>query len=445
MLSNSRRQTWQANLAGKFGSILLCILRDVKPSAKANMTNTPTDALLHIQQEWFAALVSDACTKLQQGGTVIGIRASLDKQNVEREVAFDVLAIAEGILYGERSNKFLDTDWWTTRFIAEQATHSLIARHHAQRFRLAANVVEICTGSANDTRALYSAVNQVTSIESDDLLFAIASRNLSKYAAGVRCLHADAMHLTSEFYSQFDAMWCDPARRDLQDRKGTKPELYSPPLSWLMGLPIKGTVGIKISPAVNMEEVYSWQTMHEHGWRREWIGFDGECKEQILWKNVAIADNTVTLVDSAFEWQPQNNRATISCIEASECAGMILVEPHNAVIRSGILAEIYSKLSVQLLDSRVAYGISSATVQLPYDAMFQQFRILEIMPFSLKALQKKITELRWNSRTEIKKRAFAEQPEEIRKRLCFCDSDLFGTVVLTRIGSAPYMLLCTRV
>lgn len=345
-----------------------------------------------------------------------------------------LLDIVAGHQLNQRQQK-LPTDWLSTPHLLEQATAMLIAEHHATRFDGCHTVLEVCTGTASDTMSLARHVEFVQSFEADAMAAALATVNLRRSTiSNVVVSHTDILNANIDYHN-YDAMWADPARRTEERRLSTVTSHYRPPLEYLMNLPVRDIMGIKISPAVTVD--------CPKGWVREWIGYGKECKEQVLWRNSSVAEGCVSLVDKQLSWAPDlgisNYTEVVSWDDISK--GFFLYDPHAALVRSGFLAAFYREQDINVLDTRIAYGISAHLIEHPF---LQTFVIQEIHPFSIKVLRRRITELQWNSRTEIKKRGVAQLPEDIRKQLRFCESDIWGTVVLTRVGDKPFMFLCSR-
>jgi hypothetical protein len=71
----------------------------------------------------------------------------------------------------------------------------------------------------------------------------------------------------------------------------------------------------------------------------------------------------------------------------------------------------------------------------------QAYRVDEVLPFSLKRLRA-VLRSRQVGRVEIKKRGSALDVEQLRRDLRL-SGDNAATVVLTRVGGRPIVLLCT--
>lgn len=349
------------------------------------------------------------------------------------------LTLAEGTLQAEKLLK-ARPNWLYTRALTEQATAPKISQHHAAAFKNCQHVLEICTGAGSDTAEIAKVAQKVTTIEADAFTAEIAGHNfLKENLQNIEVKNGFAEEvLLKEDCTKFDGLWADPARRESGTRFKNSAD-YLPSLDFIMNLPINGIFGIKISPGVNVEL--------PNGWTREWIGFKDECREQILWKNSDRCDGIVTLFEPDFSWQPSFKTDSAEILLKDFSAGFLkekfIVEPHAALIRSGFLSSFFKENEIQLLDEKIAYGIS---FKKPEDSpLLKSFEILDVIDFSMKRLQKAISELGWNKRTEIKKRGLDTTSEDIFKKLKFADSGESGVVIIARVGDEHTAFLCRRV
>jgi SAM-dependent methyltransferase len=325
-----------------------------------------------------------------------------------------------------------------TRQSVEQATSPAIAHHHASRFAGCRFVLEICTGAGFDTAALAARAERVLSIEADPEVAAMARHNIAVQNINnveVVCGRAEEIIPTLDI-RDVDALWADPSRR-IDGQRADEPELYAPPLSFVVGLAEERRCGIKIAPAATPEP--------HAGAAHEWIGYGSECREQILWFNAPVIDNTVSLVDQKAIFLPVadvSREEIVSRRSPGELSGLYLVEPHNALVRSGVLHSLYAEDCIELLDPHIAYGIS---ILPPSPSPFYtRFHILEAFPWNEKLLKTRLRERGWSNGTEIKKRGFPQLPEQVRAKLKLPSKGTSGVVILTRVGEGHLVLLAER-
>ncbi len=370
------------------------------------------------------------------------------------DMASDALEIA---LCRQKASVFGE---WTrgglfTRQSLEQATSPVIAKHHAERFRGCSHVLEICSGAGFDTAALAQAAERVTTIEADERLAEMARHNLSQQGitnVEVECGFAEEVCKRLDM-NAFDGLWSDPSRRDMNGRRIQSPDEYAPSLRWLQSIEIQGVGGVKIAPGVNCE------AHHLAGdWQREWVGFENECREQVLWRGLekgVLRDGTATLCssDGKFnQWKPPEkfsanlsaNLSTAALWNGDETllAGKFLLEPHGALIRTGHLATFFAEQEWMLFDEQIAYGIAvDKPSQSPW---YRRFEIIEALPFHYGRLKERLLAYGWGNGTEIKKRGFPEMPEEVRKKLKLPSGGEAGVVVCTRKGNRHWAILARR-
>ena len=230
--------------------------------------------------------------------------------------------------------------------------------------------------------------------------------------------------------TSFDGLWSDPSRRTASGQRIYTPEDYAPALRWLQDLKVRGLKGIKIAPAVNCEAHHLLG-----GWQREWIGYDTECREQVLWQGFDdFFDGSATLLLSSgakFLWEPPPHARSVQVWngDAALLSGKFLLEPHGALIRTGHLATYFAERDCMLLDEQIAYGI--APQKPPQSPLYQAFEILEALPFHYARLRERIQSYQWGNQIEIKKRGFPETPEEIRKKLKLPSVGKAGVLIAT--------------
>ncbi|MBN9399494.1 MAG: hypothetical protein J0I17_04880 ['Candidatus Kapabacteria' thiocyanatum] len=332
--------------------------------------------------------------------------------------------------------------WFFTSTGAEQATHPLIAAHHAARFADCRHVVEVCTGAGIDARALAAVVPHVTTFEADPTLAALAEGNMRR--AGIGNVDVVAQAVPSEVFTnawrQADGLWADPSRRDEQGRRTRSAVHHDPPLGLLTTLPVDGgefVIGIKLGPG---DEVDSQITS---GFMDEYIGLGHEARERILWKGTGITRRCVTLVDKGLTWVSPPEPGLPA--ERPPEVGDIIVEPHAALIASGDVGSWFVEQGLDVIDRRIAYGLGRMHV--PASPWMQSFIVIDIEEgIDVKRMRRKVRELDWNSGTEIKKRGVSMDPMEVHHALGFpSSSSSAGVIVMTRADSVRYTLYAIRV
>ncbi|MCO6466011.1 MAG: hypothetical protein J5I53_05270 [Bradyrhizobiaceae bacterium] len=376
------------------------------------------------------------------------------------EVSQGVMDILWGTLRAERLGKRRG-EWLFTSRTAEQSTHPRIAEYHAQQLAVHAQqhsvhgevqryLVEIGTGSAADAAALCRHGFHVTSFEVDVVTALVAEANLKRQGLAVKVVNQEW-----NGYGQGTVgnVWADPARRTDAGRRIRSSKDYLPPLEQIVGVPstFYGVIGIKVGPADEIDLRTSTMPVS-----REFIGFRNECREQVLWigreivprtsATIIDVDGIHTLTGSASTTPAMDNHVhgTSARIPSS---GMYLIEPHPAVIAAGLVDDVFVAARADAIDQHIAYGIANGKP--PSSVFYERFAILEVHEgVRVKTLRDRLRLLGWSNATEIKKRGWPADPQELRKKLDLeaAGADIpFGVVIIARVGERHLTLLCERV
>ena len=320
--------------------------------------------------------------------------------------------------------------------LLQQATRQSIANYRAQFFAGRKHVLEIGTGAGSDTAALAQVVEHVTTIEGDPVAAELAKRNLALQGiTNVTFVVGDAQEVIKTLPKNFDALFADPMRRSRTGERMKSGEDYSPPLSFLLALEVGTLRAIKISPGLFVEPC-------PEGWTRQFVGFGEECLEQTLWFGSPIVDSSIAVTDRNALWAPPEREPLARLTDTLEG---YLVEAHAALNRSQKLEAFFAEHDIQLFEHGVAYGIS--TTQPKRSDLFTSFRIIENLPYSKKKLKVVLDRLGWSNRTELKKRSFSGDIEQIRAELDLpkhTHTSPFGVVFFFRYHGKPWALVAER-
>ncbi|WP_329365741.1 class I SAM-dependent methyltransferase [Streptomyces sp. NBC_00669] len=308
----------------------------------------------------------------------------------------------------------------------EQATRASVAAHRAERFRALGvrRLADLCGGIGGDAVALARAGIEVLAVDRDPLTCAVARANADGLGLAdrieVRC--ADVAEVDTAGY---DAVFVDPARRSGRGRT-FDPEAYSPPLSW--ALAAARTVphaAVKVAPGIPHEAV-------PQDAEAEWVSDRGEVKEAALWFGTAPGTVRATLLPGGADLAARG----LPPDPPVRPVGRYLYEPDGAVIRAHLVALVADEVGGGLIDPTIAYVTGDAPHPTPYAAAYE---IRDALPFGLKRLKALLRE-REVGRLTVKKRGFAMEPEELRRRVR-PRGPHEATVFLTRMAGAPAMLV----
>ncbi len=310
----------------------------------------------------------------------------------------------------------------------EQATRLQVAALHAERFKLAGykNIADLGCGIGADSLAFASLGLSVTAIEQDAQTAALASFNLAPFpSAEVKVSDAESFDL-----SGFDAVWLDPARRDL-GRKAAKhitlsPADFSPDLEWCFG--IQKPKGIKLGPAFPLE-------MIPNNVEAQWVSHQGDLVELTLWfegLNQRIGRSAMMLRDGKrylFEGEGVNRFAT-------EALKQYVYEPDYSLIRSQLLGDFANQQELTGISDGIAYLSSDQLNDSPW---LKAYQVIEVVPLDESTIRK-VLATRGIGKLEIKKRGVDITPEELRPKLKL-KGEGAATLILTKVDDARRALI----
>lgn len=342
----------------------------------------------------------------------------------------------------------------------QQSTRLPVAAQHARRFREAGltHIADLGCGLGADSLAFASIGLQVTAVEADETTAAAAHMNLRPFP------EAQVLHTTAERFAgeqelpEGTGIWLDPARRDERSRIWD-PEEFSPPLSFVTQLAASGVaLGVKLGPGIPHDLIPA-------DCEAEWVSVDGDLVEVVLWFNALARRETggslirraATVLTTQSGTQNDAGLPGVTATELTSSTDFgeglelppagrdgldgVLWEPDAAVIRAGLVAELCQQFGGHMLDEHIAYFCVSPTPEPINTPLARGYRVLEVMPFSVKRLKQWCTENQITS-VEIKKRGVDVVPEQLRQQILPKKSKgkprqvgNHATLVVTRFGS----------
>lgn len=318
----------------------------------------------------------------------------------------------------------------------EQASRLAVAAIHAGRFRDAKvqSVADLGCGIGAESLAFASLDLTVHSFEIDEVTAAVATYNLAPFDNVV----VEQADVTKLDLSKFDALFFDPARRELtgaaraQALRKFDPSTYSPTFDFVLSAAATKPTGVKLGPGHPHEAI-------PEDCEAQWVSVGGDLVELGLWfgslarpgiKRAAllitadgkheITSDSTTRLDA-----PLGNVATY------------VYEPDNAVIRSHLIGQLAQQLGAHLFSAEIAYLTSDAQLHSPW---IKGYRVLDNLTFDRKKLKAYLRE-REIGILEIKKRGSDITPEELRKELTPKGKGA-ATLIVTRVGDAHRVLVC---
>ncbi len=316
----------------------------------------------------------------------------------------------------------------------EQASRLQAAALHAGRFRGAGikQVADLGCGLGAESMAMGAIDLDVRAFEIDEVTAALAVFNLGAFE-NVEVEQAD---ITTLDLSQFEALFFDPSRREL-DGKGERatrkfdPAQFSPNFNWVLEQARTKPTGIKLGPGHPHEAI-------AQDAEAQWLSIDGDLVELALWfgevKRPKVA-RAATVVNSTGRHEIVSETFESEPAEVSQLKQFIY-EPDNAIVRSHLIADLANEVGATLISREIAYLTSDEQINSP---MMRGFRVLDEMAFDRKKLKAYLRERNIGT-LEIKKRGVDVVPEQLRKELSL-KGEIAATLILTRIGDDHRALL----
>ncbi len=345
-----------------------------------------------------------------------------------------------------------------TRDGLEQATRRSVADHratslHTRSDRRVRTVADLCCGLGGDLVALARAGFAVTGVDRDPVAVAAARANLA--ALGLAG-SVETGEVTGVDRSRFDAVVADPARRSGRGRE-VDPASFSPDWAWvreLLGGPGRRAC-VTTTPALP-------HRMVPGGCEAEWVGDGGEVVEAALWSGAlataGVRRRATLLPGPSGVGSPPPGRPALTVTDAElpdrlppvrdPRPGDVLVEPHGAVVRAGLVGVVADRLSGALPATGIAYVLTanpSAAALSPVEGLGAAFTVTEVLPMRDRPVRTRLAEL-GVGRLEILKRGVDVRPEAMRLRLIGARpaGTASATLMLTRTASGAAALLVSR-
>lgn len=345
-------------------------------------------------------------------------------------------ALETTVLRQRARAKFSRADaMYFTREALEQASGEVVARHRAARYADAQNLIfDICCGIGGDALGLATAGLRVSGIDRDPLRVAMAEANAQVYGVADRTTFRVGDALRFDLVDNA-LLFFDPARRR-DTRSGRRrvfdASAYEPPLSLIEGWFDRAQgFGVKVAPGITYAALpYACEV--------EIVSVAGEVKEACLWfGSLRQHERTATLLDR------EGRASTLHWFRtppiAVEPPHGWLYEPDGAVIRAHLVEQLATQIGAAKIDDEIAFLCSDTYTATPFA---RAWRIVEVLPWSLKRLRDRLREREVGS-VVIKKRGSPVDPQELEQQLRLDRAQPNAIiVVLTRVAGKPSVILC---
>lgn len=369
-------------------------------------------------------------------------------------------ALTQSRLRARATGKFGDlaADMLFTPDGLEQATRLSVAARHAHRFRSAGVrvVADLGCGIGADALALAGMALDVVAVERDPVTALVAAVNLRQLPEA-RVVAGDALDpevlrdvLAGTSTGPVDGVWADPARRTSRGRLH-RLEDYSPAVADLLALRSRvPALGMKLGPGIAHRDLPGDALA-------QWLSVAGDVLEADLWfadlapegpgRGAVVVGRdgrATTLLDPGDPTGPITPAPSGPGASGGEAVGRYVFEPDGAIIRAGLVHRVAERLDARLLDPTIAFLTGD---RLPADddtaRCVATFRVLDVMPYSLKRLRSYLRE-RQVGTLEIKKRGWDLDPARLRQQLALRGT-ASGTIILTRVAGEHRVVVVERV
>lgn len=274
----------------------------------------------------------------------------------------------------------------------EQASNEAIAYFKAKRFQRFQSIADLCCGIGGDSIGL-SQESDLTIVDLDRDVLAFAEKNVSAYQGKFSSVVGNAADISVH---SFDAFHIDPDRRESQARV-TKPEYFAPSKHVLENLTGNNpNFAMKLAPAT---PIWSRQT------ENEFIGYDGECKQQIVWSGdlcntpgvrATVVRNNSLMTDTYHAGWDQIDANLIRV----KPQGRFLYDPHACLVAAKLVDSFSRQYKLARVSPSTVYLSGD---ELVHNTLVQGFEILAITKME-KASIKKMLQSQQVTDLEFKKR-----------------------------------------
>jgi hypothetical protein len=297
-------------------------------------------------------------------------------------------------------------------------------------------------GLGFDSRAFAEAGLQVSAIEIDPEVAAMANHNLAPFGISVDVADATSFQIPPDV----DVIFVDPARRDPKAPKNAQgqtkrifnPQHWSPSWDVIAEISSHRPVFAKVAPGVDKEFIGAWNAT--------WISCDGDLVECLITSS-GRGQRSALILDSV---KNQSRIIPGGDQTRTESLGKYLVIPDAALIRASALTQIADEISGGLVNEHIAWLTTSNELAVSKFAVLEPAlgMVLEIekrIKYSDKVLVESVKGLAAAGIT-IMTRGMQLDVEAIRKSLIKVKSSGSAELVIAiyRDEAGPQALICRR-
>jgi hypothetical protein len=273
----------------------------------------------------------------------------------------------------------------------------------------------------------------VSAFELDEVTAAIATYNLARFE-NVKVEQADVTKIALE---EFDGLFIDPARRDLNDAKTNinkrKYDIndFSPSFEFVLeAAKLKPTI-VKLGPGMDHKDI-------PEDAEAVWVSDDGDLVELTLYFGILRRPEVKR---SALLLTPTGTHEITSATSERLDAPMgdlskYIYEPDAAIIRSHLVGDLAIDLGLNIFSNEIAYLSGDKELTSPW---LKGYEVIENLVFDRKKLKAYLREKKIGT-LEIKKRGADITPEQLRKELDPKGPES-ATLIVTRVDGAHRVLV----
>jgi hypothetical protein len=317
----------------------------------------------------------------------------------------------------------------------EQASRLKVAALHAGRFRAAGikEVADLGCGIGAESMAMAALEIKVRAFEIDEVTAAVATYNLAAFEN----VTVEQENVEDLDLAQFEALFLDPARRDLTGPKKAEsqrhfdPANYSPNFDFCLAAARTKPTGIKLGPGHDKRQI-------PNDAEAQWVSVEGDLVELGLWFGSLKRNNvarSALLLDSDGQHEISSSESDSPNAPLGEL-GKYVYEPDNSLIRSRLISDFAAPLDLKIISPDIAYLTSDEKISSPW---MRGFEVVDNLVFDRKQL-KAYVKKNGIGILEIKKRGSDISPEELRRELA-PKGEGAATLVVTRVGDAHRVLV----
>lgn len=348
-------------------------------------------------------------------------------------------------IFGKKKAKIKLPEWYENavfyppKINLEQCSSSATARLKST-FVKGKSLIDLTGGFGVDDYFFSQQFSEVTYCEINPELYEITQHNLQRLGAKNITFHqGDGMQYIAQGEKNYDVIYLDPSRRN--DSKGkvfilaycepNLPENLDLLLSKAKNILVKASPILDISNALNELD---------HVKKVIIVALNNEVKELLFLINKEDAElsiETYNITNSEVEELHLNYTEASLANARFELPQAYLYEPNAALMKSGMFNAIGNAFILNKLHQNSHLYTSESLIEFPG----RRFKVSEVVPFSAKAISKKLKQQKANITT----RNFKQSVYQLRKKYKVKDGGDLYVFFTTDMNNASVVLFCEKV